>query len=64
MTEAVILKLIDVALTAAAVGLEREAILDRVRGLQAAGATPEDITQALVTMRDDAIAEAQRKITG
>jgi hypothetical protein len=62
MSEAMIMKLIDVGLTAAAIGLERESILGRVTELQAQGATPEEIADALVRMRDDAINAAQGKL--
>ncbi len=62
MTEVAILKLLDLGLMALSVGLERHAILDRVSGLQAQGATPEQIAEALVQMRNEAIAKAQASI--
>lgn len=64
MSEAVLLKLIDAALLAASVGLERENIMARVAVLQAEGATPEQIAQALVVMRNQAIADAEARIAG
>jgi hypothetical protein len=63
MSEALLLKLIDAALTAASVGLEREAVLARVTEMQAKGATPEEIAAGLVRMRDEAIAAAQARIS-
>ena len=62
MSEALLLKLIDAALTAASVGLEREAILGKVTELQAKGSTPEEIAAGIVKMRDEAIASAQARI--
>jgi anthranilate phosphoribosyltransferase len=62
MNEIALLKLLDIALTAAAVGLEREAILAKVTELQAKGATPEELVEAIRQMRDEAIAKAQGEI--
>jgi hypothetical protein len=62
MSEAAVLKLLDLGLTALSVGVEREAILAKVTELQAQGATPEQIADALVKMRDDAIAAAEKTI--
>ena len=59
MTEVAILKLLDIGLTALSVGIERQAILDTVSAKQAEGATPEQIAQELVKMRDEAIAKAE-----
>ena len=64
MSEAILLKLIDAALTAASVGLEREAILGKVTEMQAKGATPEEIAAGIVKMRDEAITAAQARILG
>ena len=62
MSEVLVMKLIDAALTAASVGLEREAILGKVTELQAKGATPDEIADALVGMRNDSINAAQAKL--
>lgn len=62
MTEAAILKLLDIGLTALSVGIERQAILEKVATMQQAGATPEQIAEGLAKMRDDAIEAAQKTI--
>jgi len=62
MNEAALFKLLDLGLTALSVGVEREAILAKVTELQAQGATPEQIADALVAMRDAAIAQAEKSI--
>jgi len=62
MSEAALLKLLDISLTALSVGLERQAILDKVAALQKAGATPEQLIEGIVKLRDEAIASAQNKI--
>lgn len=62
MTEALLFKLLDIGFTAVSVGLEREAVLTKAREMQNAGSTPEEIADALIKMRDDAIAEAQKQI--
>ena len=59
MTEAAILKLLDIGLTALSVGIERQAILDAVDKKMSEGATPEQIALELVKMRDEAIAKAE-----
>ena len=59
MTEAMILRLLDFGLTALSVGIERQAILDRVAALQKEGATPEQLVDGLRQMRDAAIAKAE-----
>lgn len=64
MTEVLLLKLLDIGMTAVSVGLEREEVLNKAREMQAAGATAEEIADALVKMRDDAIVEAQKQIDG
>ena len=62
MSEAALLKLLDISLTALSVGLERQAILDKVAALQKAGATPGQLIEGIVKLRDEAIASAQNKI--
>ena len=62
MSEVAILKLLDMGLTALSVGLERQAILDRVADMQKAGATPEELVEGLRKLRDEAILAAQARI--
>lgn len=64
MNEAALFKLLDVGFTLLQVGLEREAVLARVQKLEQEGATAEQITEALVKMRDEAIDNAQKVIDG
>jgi len=58
MNELVMLKLLDFGLTAAQIGLERQAVLDAATARIAAGDTPEQLAAFLVKMRDEAIARA------
>ena len=62
MNEAVILRLLDIGLTAASFGIERQAVLDAATARVAAGDSPEQVADFLVNMRDDAIAKAQEAI--
>lgn len=62
MSEAALLKLLDLGLTALSIGIERQAILDRVAGLQKEGATPEQIAESLRAMRDEAIAKLEASV--
>ncbi len=59
MNDAQLVKILDFGLTALSVGLERQAILDRVAAMQREGASPEKIVEALRQMRDEAIAKAE-----
>lgn len=59
MTEVALLKLLDISLTALSVGLERQAILDKVAELQKGGATPEQLVDGIRKLRDDALAKAK-----
>ena len=54
--------LLDAAFSALSMKLERDVILAKVRELELQGATPEQITQALRGMRDEAISKAQEEI--
>ena len=54
--------LLDAAFSALSMKLERDIILAKVRELELQGATPEQITQALRGMRDEAILKAQDEI--
>lgn len=62
MSEAVILKLLDIGLTAASFGMERQAVLDAATARVAAGDSPEQVADFLVKMRDEALAKAQAEI--
>lgn len=64
MNAAGLAKFLDVVFTAVSVGLEREAIVAKVREMEAQGATPGQITEAIAKMRDEAIAAAQNAIDG
>ena len=64
MSETALLKLLDFGLTALSVGLERQAVLDAAKARIALGDTPEQVADFLVGMRNDAIAKAQKAITG
>jgi len=60
MNEAALLKVLDMGLTALEAGIERQAVLAKVEVMVKAGAGPDEIAAALRTMRDDAIAAADR----
>ncbi len=62
MSEIIIAKLIDLAFNALSVGLERDAIISKVKAMEDAGAKPDEIAAALVKMRDDAITATQAEI--
>lgn len=62
MNEAVLFKLVDLALNAVAIGLERDAIVSRVKEMESQGASPDQIANALKDMRDQAILKAQDAI--
>ena len=55
-------RLLDFAFTAVLAGIERSAIVNKVREMEAAGASMDDITDALQAMRKQAEVEAQAKI--
>jgi hypothetical protein len=58
MTEAMLFKLLDMAFNAVSVGLERQVVLDKVRELELAGRSADEIAESLKRMRDEAIAKA------
>lgn len=60
--EIVLLKILDAALNAAAVGVRREDVLDKVNEQLAAGVKPEDIPAAIVKLRDEALSRAEAKV--
>lgn len=62
MREAVIWKLLDLALAAVQAGFERQAVVEKVRELEAAGASPDQITDALQAMAKQSEADAQAAI--
>jgi hypothetical protein len=62
MSEALLMKLADMALNLIAVGLERDMIVSKVKEMEANGATADDVVDALRAMRDEAIAKAQKAI--
>ena len=62
MSEIVIAKILDVALTLFVAGLNRADIVNKVREMEATGATPDEITDALQNMRQQSEAHAQAKI--
>ena len=64
MSEIALLNLLDFGLPALSVGLERQAVLDAAKARIALGDTPEQVADFLVGMRNDAIAKAQKAITG
>lgn len=55
--------LADALLGALAAKLERDVILAKIQDLEAKGATPEQLTDELRKMRDEAITKAQLDIT-
>ena len=55
-------QLADVLLGALAAKIERDILLAKVQELEAKGATPEQLTDELRKMRDEAIAKAQAEI--
>lgn len=57
-----IARLVDFAFTALEAGIARGPIVEKVREMEASGATPEEITEALQAMRQASEKEAQDKI--
>jgi hypothetical protein len=62
VSELVLMKLLDFGLTAAQVGLERQAVLDAAQARLAAGDTPEQVVDYLVQMRDEARKAAEEAV--
>jgi len=60
--EIVVAKIVDLALTAFMAGIERQAIVEDLRKMEAAGATPDEMTDALQAMRQAQEAKTQAKI--
>jgi len=57
MNEVVLWRLVDMALNAVAVGLERQAVIERVKALETEGKSPDEIADAIRAMRDEALAK-------
>ena len=55
-------RLVDWAFTAAQAGLERTPLVAKVREMEAAGKTPDEITDTLQKGRQEAEVEAQGKV--
>lgn len=59
-----IAKILDLGITLYVAGIERQSIVDKVRGMEDQGATPDEISDALQKMRQDSEGAAQRAIEG
>ena len=57
-----IAQLLDIGISLALAGIERTTIVNDVRKMEEAGATPDEITDALQKMRQDSEAEAEAAI--
>ena len=57
-------RLADAVLTAALAGLERTAIVDHVRAMEAKGASPDDITDSLQEMARASEERARAAVAG
>lgn len=55
-------KLLDFAFTAWLAGIERDAIVTKVREMEEKGATPDEMTDAIQVMRTQSEKDAQAKI--
>ena len=64
MSEAMLFKLLDLALNAVDLGMRADAIRTKMKEMQANGATADQVAEALVKMRDEAIADAQKAVDG
>jgi len=60
--EIAVAKIVDLALTAFMAGIERQPIVEEIRKMEAAGATPDEMTDALQAMRQAQEAKTQAKI--
>jgi len=58
----VIWKIAEMALNLIAIGIERKAVLSKIKAMEEAGATGEEIKAALSDIADAAIAGAQARI--
>ena len=57
-------RLLDFAFTLAEAGIARGPYVEKASQMAAAGASPDEITDALQKMRQESEAEAQKKIDG
>lgn len=62
MIEAGMALVLSAAFDALAAGLHRGEVLDKVRALQAQGATPEQVAEAIRNMRTASEVDAQKSI--
>lgn len=62
MSEVILAKLLDVGISVFMAGIERSAIVAKVEEMETAGATPDEITDALQAMRQQSEADAQKAI--
>lgn len=60
MTEKMIFEILNLAFTAVAAGIEKNAVEAHVREMELQGATQAEIAAALRKMRDDAIQKAAK----
>ena len=64
MTEALLLKLLDIGFTAAQIGMERQAVIDAAQARIAAGDSPDEVASYLVNMRNEARKKAEDAVKG
>jgi len=64
MNELILAKLVDLAFTAAEVGLERAAVIEKVKAMEEAGKTPAEVYDAVKQMMNDAIQELLNSSNG
>jgi hypothetical protein len=62
MGELAIASLLDLGISLVLAGMERSVIVSKVQEMETAGATPDEITDALQAMRQQSEADAQKAI--
>jgi len=62
MSAIALAKFLDLGFTLALAGIERVAAVEKARTMEEAGASPDEITDALQAMRKESEAAAQRKV--
>lgn len=62
MNKVVIWEIADIVLNLIAIGIERKVVLGKIKAMEEAGATPNEIVKGLGYIADAAIAGAQEKI--
>jgi len=60
--EVVVAKIVDMAFTLLEAGIARQPIVEEIRKMESAGATPDEMTDALQAMRQSQEAKTQAKI--